>query len=65
MSGLLLQADVEEIRNANEAMANSALRVLAMAYKECPEAPQQVTIGELEKRTHLHRLARHDRSCQT
>jgi Ca2+-transporting ATPase len=29
-------------------MANSALRVLAMAYKESPEAPQQVTIGELE-----------------
>ena len=29
-------------------MANSALRVLAMAYKETPEAPQQVTIGELE-----------------
>jgi len=44
----LTSADVEEIRNANEAMANSALRVLAMAYKECPEAPQQVTIGELE-----------------
>jgi Ca2+-transporting ATPase len=29
-------------------MANSALRVLAMAYKDLPEAPQQVTIGELE-----------------
>ncbi len=40
--------DVEKIRNANEKMANSALRVLAMAYKDCPEAPQQVTIGELE-----------------
>lgn len=44
----LTSADVEEIRNANEMMANSALRVLAMAYKESPEAPQQVTIGELE-----------------
>ena len=44
----LTSADVEEIRNANETMANSALRVLAMAYKESPEAPQQVTIGELE-----------------
>ncbi len=44
----LTSADAEEIRNANETMANSALRVLAMAYKECPEAPQQVTIGELE-----------------
>ena len=42
------QADTDEIRNANETMANSALRVLAMAYKDCPEAPQQVTIGELE-----------------
>jgi Ca2+-transporting ATPase len=39
---------VENIREANEAMANSALRVLAMAYKESPEAPQQVTIGQLE-----------------
>jgi len=44
----LLQADTDEIRNANETMANSALRVLAMAYKDCPEAPQKVTIGELE-----------------
>jgi len=44
----LTSADVEEIRSANEMMANSALRVLAMAYKESPEAPQQVTIGELE-----------------
>ncbi|MFZ0471304.1 MAG: HAD-IC family P-type ATPase, partial [Bacteroidales bacterium] len=44
----LTTADVEKIRNANETMANSALRVLAMAYKESPEAPQQVTIGELE-----------------
>ena len=40
--------DMEQIRNANEAMANSALRVLAMAYKELPEAPQNVEIGELE-----------------
>src|SRR5665647_2311587 len=39
---------MEQIRNANEAMANSALRVLAMAYKELPEAPQNVEIGELE-----------------
>ena len=44
----LTTADVEEIRSANEMMANSALRVLAMAYKESHEEPQQVTIGELE-----------------
>lgn len=44
----LVQADTDEIRNANETMANSALRVLAMAYKDCPEAPQKVTIGQLE-----------------
>jgi Ca2+-transporting ATPase len=44
----LNQADTDEIRNANETMANSALRVLAMAYKDLPEAPQKVTIGELE-----------------
>jgi len=44
----LMQADTDEIRNANEAMASSALRVLAMAYKDLSEAPQRVTIGELE-----------------
>ena len=44
----LTQDDTAEIRNANETMANSALRVLAMAYKDLPEAPQKVTIGELE-----------------
>ncbi len=41
--------DLEKIREANETMANSALRVLAMAYKDCPQAPKNVTIGELEK----------------
>jgi Ca2+-transporting ATPase len=41
--------DLEKIREANETMANSALRVLAMAYKDCPQAPNNVTIGELEK----------------
>lgn len=40
--------DMEQIRNANEAMANSALRVLAMAYKDLPEPPKNVEIGELE-----------------
>ena len=40
--------DVEKIRNTNESMANSALRILAMAYKDLPEAPQHVEIGELE-----------------
>jgi Ca2+-transporting ATPase len=44
----LTQDDMAEIRVANETMANSALRVLAMAYKDLPEAPQKVTIGELE-----------------
>ncbi|MDT8374856.1 MAG: calcium-translocating P-type ATPase, PMCA-type [Bacteroidales bacterium] len=44
----LEQDDLEKIHEANEAMANSALRVLAMAYKECDEAPKKVTIGELE-----------------
>lgn len=40
--------DIEKIREANEKMAESALRVLAMAYKDYDEAPQQVTIGQLE-----------------
>jgi Ca2+-transporting ATPase len=44
----LASHDIELIREANEAMANAALRVLAMAYKDCHEAPQEVTIGQLE-----------------
>lgn len=36
------------IHLANEAMADSALRVLAMAYKDLTEAPRDVHIGELE-----------------
>lgn len=36
------------VREANEAMAGSALRVLAMAYKDLPEAPRHVEIGDLE-----------------
>ena len=44
----LSKADMQEIHDANEKMANSALRVLAMAYKDLPEAPQKVTIGEIE-----------------
>ena len=40
--------DIEQIRDANETMANSALRVLSMAYKDLPEAPHNVHIGELE-----------------
>ncbi len=40
--------DIEKIHKANEAMANSALRVLAMAYKDCDEAPLEVSIGEME-----------------
>jgi len=40
--------DIDKIREANEKMANSALRVLAMAYRDCHEAPREVTIGEME-----------------
>jgi Ca2+-transporting ATPase len=40
--------DVVKIRNTNDSMANSALRILAMAYKELPEEPQHTEIGELE-----------------
>ena len=41
--------DLDQIHNANETMANSALRVLAMAYKDSPEAAGLMEIGELEK----------------
>ncbi len=44
----LKEADRDEIRDANEAMANSALRVLTMAYRDCPEPPGQVTVAEIE-----------------
>ena len=41
--------DKKQIHAANETMANSALRVLAMAYRDLPEAPRDVHIGELEQ----------------
>jgi Ca2+-transporting ATPase len=44
----ITSSDLEKIRYNNELMANSALRVLAMAYKDLPESPQRVEIGELE-----------------
>ena len=44
----ITEQDITLIRQNNEEMADSALRVLAMAYKDLPEAPQDVTIGELE-----------------
>jgi Ca2+-transporting ATPase len=40
--------DKRLILQTNETMANSALRVLAMAYKDLPETPQNVQIGEIE-----------------
>jgi len=40
--------DIDKIHKANETMANSALRVLAMAYKDCAQAPREVSIGEME-----------------
>ena len=44
----LISEDAVLIRQANETMADSALRVLAMAYRDLPEAPRDVHIGELE-----------------
>ncbi len=40
--------DKRQILQANETMADSALRVLAMAYRDLAEAPKNVYIGELE-----------------
>jgi Ca2+-transporting ATPase len=40
--------DKARIRQANESMADSALRVLAMAYKDLPEPPQNIHIGDIE-----------------
>ncbi|MCK9626128.1 MAG: calcium-translocating P-type ATPase, PMCA-type [Bacteroidales bacterium] len=44
----LTSDDKQKITIANEAMANSALRVLAMAYKDLPEEPVNVEIENLE-----------------
>ena len=40
--------DIKKINSVNERMAGSALRVLAMAYKELAELPSQVDIDTLE-----------------
>jgi len=42
--------DIDLIKQANEKMANTALRVLAMAYRDIPEAPKHIEIGELESK---------------
>ena len=44
----LTRKDIEQIKTANEKMADSALRVLAMAYKHLPQAPENTRINELE-----------------
>jgi len=44
----IVDDDKKLILLANETMANSALRVLAMAYKDLPDAPQNILIGDLE-----------------
>ena len=44
----IVDDDKKQIISANETLANSALRVLAMAYKDLPEVPQNVQIGDLE-----------------
>jgi P-type Ca2+ transporter type 2C len=44
----ITKEDAVLIRNTNEEMASSALRVLAMAYKDLHQAPRNVEIGEME-----------------
>lgn len=46
----ITEEDIDLIRSNNVEMADSALRVLAMAYKDLPEAPGSVEIGELENK---------------
>ncbi len=41
--------DLALIRNTNEEMAKSALRVLAMAYRDLDEAPDKAAVNNLEK----------------
>ncbi|MFH0842821.1 MAG: calcium-translocating P-type ATPase, PMCA-type [Bacteroidota bacterium] len=42
------EEDLSLIRSANEEMAKSALRVLAMAFRDLQQSPENVHIGELE-----------------
>ncbi|MBN2612968.1 MAG: calcium-translocating P-type ATPase, PMCA-type [Bacteroidales bacterium] len=44
----ITEEDRKKIRTVNEEMAGSALRLLAMAYKELPEAPVKAETGSLE-----------------
>ncbi|HZJ57093.1 MAG TPA: calcium-translocating P-type ATPase, PMCA-type, partial [Clostridia bacterium] len=44
----LTQQHIADIQRANEAMASKALRVLAMAYKDIDEIPNQEDGGQLE-----------------
>ncbi|HSL86371.1 MAG TPA: HAD-IC family P-type ATPase, partial [Bacteroidales bacterium] len=46
----ITQEDIKKIRSANEVMANSALRVLAMAYKDLPDIPDKVKINPVESK---------------
>ena len=44
----LTPEDRSIVSSANESMADSALRVLAMAFLDLPEAPMKIEIGDLE-----------------
>ncbi|NLU39644.1 MAG: calcium-translocating P-type ATPase, PMCA-type [Bacteroidales bacterium] len=44
----LTDADLQQIRELNENMANNALRVLAMAYKDIPESNENIDTNDLE-----------------
>ncbi|HEX2920783.1 MAG TPA: calcium-translocating P-type ATPase, PMCA-type [Bacteroidales bacterium] len=44
----LEEDDIRKIRNANEEMANNALRVLAMAYNDLKEQPESNELSKLE-----------------
>jgi Ca2+-transporting ATPase len=46
----LTEDDRRKISEANETMARSALRVLAIAYKELQEVPQKMEISEIENK---------------
>lgn len=45
----LTPEDKEKITAVNEKMASQALRVLAAAYKDLPQVPQNITMEEIEK----------------
>lgn len=45
----IAESDLEKIKHINESLADSALRVLAMAYVDLTELPEKINVDPIEK----------------